>query len=59
MKVLFTIWAKVGQRNNGKEEQRNKGTQKRPFAPDKKLDEKNSPKYLHIKIIVVLLRYEN
>ena len=55
MKVLFTIWAKVGQRNKGTKEQRNT----EPAVAPEKLDEKNSSKYLHIKIIVVPLRYEN
>ena len=49
-KVLFTIWAKVGT-----QEQRNTET---AVAPDTEIDEKNSSKYLHIKIIVVPLRYE-
>ena len=50
MKVLFTIWAKVGtkeQRQRGTKEHRNTGTQRNTeehrgtaVAPDKKLDEK-------------------
>ena len=67
MQGMFTIWAKSRdkeQRQRGtkrnKEEQR--GTKRNKengrFAPEK-LDEKNSSKYLHIKIIVVPLRYEN
>ena len=53
---MFTIWAKSRdkeQRQRATKEQRNKGTQKTAVAPDKK-DEKNNPKYLHIKIIVYL-----
>ena len=55
MKVLFTIWAKVGVKSNGKEEHRGtqRNTENGRFEPEK-LDEKNSSKYLHIKIIVYL-----
>ena len=55
MKGMFTIWAKVGAKEQHRGTQRNTEP---AVAPDKKLDEKNSSKYLHIKIIVVPLRYE-
>ena len=44
---MFTIWAKVGTQRNTEEHRNGR------FAPEK-LDEKNSSKYLHIKIIVYL-----
>ena len=54
MKVLFTIWAKVGT------EEQHRGTQKTAVLhPTKQLDGKNSSKYLHIKNNCVPLRYEN
>ena len=51
MKVLFTIWAKVGTQNNTEQ---HRTTQKRPFCTRTKLDEKNNPNYLLYKIIVYL-----
>ena len=55
MKVLFTIWAKVGTQNNTEQ---HRTTQKRPFLHPHKLDEKNNPKYLVYKNNCVPLQHE-